>query len=250
MIKRRNFREGFGIEDDPGLYRRIYNIIRDNHINAEIIDTDDSDDYGFAEISIDGDWKHDHLRLKYLLEQEFDTVIWREINTYPSDSDSYEAEYQIYLADPKDSTFTESAIRKSVKGRRYERYNRNSKNSKTMKRNMLERIDRKISPQLVSIKNLARAIYNLQKNDGDRAYLSAYGIESLEVSNDFMEDYVEVNIYYEDGDTVNLYIYNDASGKGTGKPLYRMTSNFEEIESGNGVQLVTLKDVFRYANIV
>ena len=121
----------------------------------------------------------------------------------------------------------------------------------TPKRNMLERIDRKISPQLVSIKNLARAIYNLQKNDNDRAYLSGvYGIESLEVSNDFMEDYIEVNIYYEDGDTVNLYIYNDTSGKGTGKPLYRMTSNFEEIESGNGVQLVTLKDVFRYANIV
>ena len=91
----------------------------------------------------------------------------------------------------------------------------------------------------------------MQKNDNDRAYLSGvYGIESLEVSNDFMEDYIEVNIYYEDGDTVNLYIYNDTSGKGTGKPLYRMTSNFEEIESGNGVQLVTLKDVFRYANIV
>lgn len=123
----------------------------------------------------------------------------------------------------------------------------------TPKRNMLERIDRQISPQLVSIKNLARAIYNLQKNDDDRAYLSGvYGIESLEVqvSNDFMEDYIEVNIYYEDGDTINLYIYNDASGKCTGKPLYRMTSNFEEIESGNGVQLVTLKDVFRYANIV
>ena len=130
MIKRRNFHEGFGIEDAPGLYRRIYNIIRGNHINAEIIDTDDNDDYGFAKISIDGDWKHDHLRLKYLLEQAFDTVIWREINTYPSDSDSYEAEYQVYLADPKDNAFTESAIRKSVKGRRYERYNRNSKNRK------------------------------------------------------------------------------------------------------------------------
>ena len=125
-----------------------------------------------------------------------------------------------------------------------------SESLRSKKRNMSERIDRKISPQLVSIKNLARAIYNLQKNEGDRAYLSAYGIESLEAAHDFLEDWIEVTIHYEDGDTVDLYIYNDASGKATGKPLYRMTSNFDEIESGEGVQLVTLKDIFRYANIV
>lgn len=126
-----------------------------------------------------------------------------------------------------------------------------SESLKTRKRNMSERIDRKISPQLVSIKNLTKAIYNLQKNDEDRARLNAYyGIESLEATHDFMEDYIEVNIHYEDGDTVDLYIYTDASGKATGRPLYRMTSNFDEIESGNGVQLVTIKDIFRYANIV
>jgi hypothetical protein len=97
---------------------------------------------------------------------------------------------------------------------------------------------------------MAKAIYNLQKNEGDRAYLSAYGIESLEAAHDFLEDYIEVTIHYEDGDTVELYIYIDASGKATGNPLYRMTSKFDEIESGNGVQLVTIKDIFRYANIV
>lgn len=112
-------REGFGIEDAPGLYRRIYNIIRDNHINADILDTDDSDDYGFAKISIDGDWKHDHLRLKYLLEKAFDTVIWRQTKTYPSDSDFYEAEYQVYLADPKDGEVNESFRRNRKNRKRY-----------------------------------------------------------------------------------------------------------------------------------
>lgn len=103
------FMEGFGLEDAPGLYRRIYKIIRDNHINAEVLDTDDSDDYGFATISIDGDWKHDHLRLRYLLEKAFDTVIWRETKHYPSDDDCYEAEYKVYVADPKDTvSFEES----------------------------------------------------------------------------------------------------------------------------------------------
>ena len=93
--------EGFGIEDAPGLYKRIYKIISDNHINADIVNTDDSDDHGFVELDVDGDWKHDHLRLKYLLNQAFNTVIWREKENYPSDDDSFRAVYMVYLADPK-----------------------------------------------------------------------------------------------------------------------------------------------------
>lgn len=99
---RRRIREGFGIEDAPGLYRRIYKIIRDNHINAGVIDTDDNDDYGFAEIWVNGDWKHDHLRLEWLLKDAFDEVIWREKEHFPSEDDSYEATYKVYLAGPKD----------------------------------------------------------------------------------------------------------------------------------------------------
>ena len=102
MIRR--IKEGFGIEEAPGLYQKVYKIVRDNHINASVIDSDDSDDNGFVEINIHGDWKHDHLRLKYLLGQAFGTVLWREKNHYPSDDDCYEAEYMVYLADPKPET--------------------------------------------------------------------------------------------------------------------------------------------------
>jgi hypothetical protein len=109
--------EGFGIEDAPGLYKRIYKIISDNHINADIVDTDDSDDYGFVELDVDGDWKHDHLRLKYLLNQAFNTVIWREKENFPSDEDCFRAIYMVYLADPKDDSYTES-VRKRIRSKR------------------------------------------------------------------------------------------------------------------------------------
>lgn len=118
-----------------------------------------------------------------------------------------------------------------------------------------ENISRKISPQLVSMKNLSRAINRLLSNESDRAYLSAsFGISDINTEYymdiDDYDGFIDVNITYEDGDAIDLYIYNDMSGKATGKPLYRMVSNADDVDTGQGVQLVTIKDIFKYANII
>ena len=54
---------------------------------------------------IDGDWKHEHLRFKYLVKEFLnskDIVHMITEREYPSDSDSYEADYTIHLMKHED----------------------------------------------------------------------------------------------------------------------------------------------------
>lgn len=109
--KFKGIKEGFGLDSAPGLYQKVYQIIRDNHINAEITECSDGESNGFVDIDVDGDWKHDHARLKYLLNQAFDTVIINVKESFPSDSDSYRCIYSCYLGN-LNGAFGESTKRR------------------------------------------------------------------------------------------------------------------------------------------
>jgi len=82
------------------IVERIENGLRDNGVWADVYET--HDDFGEKVIKIEiswGDWKHEHLRAKWVVEDVLGVSVrkWVEDVTEEDGSDCYSATHTIYL---------------------------------------------------------------------------------------------------------------------------------------------------------
>lgn len=73
---------------------RIYELMKQNRIYADIIE--ETENKIAIEISW-GDWKHEHLRLDWLMEENFDLKKIQSIATEEDGSDCYSAIHYYYF---------------------------------------------------------------------------------------------------------------------------------------------------------
>ena len=74
---------------------KVYNLMKENHLHGEIIEEMEN------KIAVEicwGDWKHDHLRLKWLMEETFKDL--KKVDSYTTEedgSDCYSAIHYFYF---------------------------------------------------------------------------------------------------------------------------------------------------------
>ena len=73
---------------------KIYNLMKQNRLYGDIIE--ETEDKIAIEICW-GDWKHEHLRLDYLMEENFDLKRIESIATEEDGSDCYSAIHYYYF---------------------------------------------------------------------------------------------------------------------------------------------------------
>lgn len=91
----------------------IFNYLFDNKVWVDSVYSDYIEDTNTVEVSveIEGDWKHDHLRADYLMNDYFsdDLVKTREDILEDSDDDSYES-CHIYVIQNADKYFNTNKL--------------------------------------------------------------------------------------------------------------------------------------------
>lgn len=89
------------VEQLRELERPLTEKFEEEHLWAEIY-VSNTEDGPCIEYDLEGDWKHDHLRSKYILADFFRERGLNyniDIDEKPSDSDWYEATYFVYVYD-------------------------------------------------------------------------------------------------------------------------------------------------------
>ena len=74
--------------------RKIYDLMKENRLHGEIVE--ETENKTAIEIFW-GDWKHDHLRLDFLMEENFDLKKIETIATEEDGSDCYSAIHYYYF---------------------------------------------------------------------------------------------------------------------------------------------------------
>lgn len=75
--------------------KKIYDLIKENHLFGEIVE--EKENMIAIEISW-GDWKHDHLRLNWIMQENFPEI--KKIDTFTTEedgSDCYSAIHYFYF---------------------------------------------------------------------------------------------------------------------------------------------------------
>lgn len=77
--------------------KKIYELMKEHHIMGEVVDYNEAIKMVAVEITW-GDWKHDHLRMNWLMEENFSNL--RSIHTQTTEedgSDCYSAIHYYYF---------------------------------------------------------------------------------------------------------------------------------------------------------
>lgn len=87
-------------------HKKIYDLMRENHLHGDVYE-----DFGILCIEVNwGDWKHDHLRLDWVMKENFNILLSAEEVTEEDGSDCYSAIHKYVIGET--STHKEEAREK------------------------------------------------------------------------------------------------------------------------------------------